>query len=220
MSKNTSNELPKSKKGLTVTLIVILSVAALIAAALAAFSTIYYTEASVDVCWKSGEVTICGENITFPCTVDDFEKQLDTTISESDYSDVIKPVTVSGENGYSTFKVFVYGDWVTGIIVDLCDLSSADDIILPGNVTLDDDLDDIKKKYRTGLLNIYYNEWSEEIAYNLTSSGHRYIDFDSYCVDFGAIEGEIQEVSYYYNPDEFYDRETGTQITIKDEYTN
>lgn len=221
MKKSSVQTEKRPRKALTTVLIIIFSTLAVIASIFCILSIMYYTEAAVDVCWKSGEIIICDESITIPCKVEDFERQLDTKIGENENSDVIKPVNMNKKGHIISFSVYVHGDWITGIIVELRDLSSPDDVILPGNVTLDDDIDDITKEYRTGLLNIYHSHWSEDIINSdCISSGYRYIDFKSYCVEIHTTDDFVDAISYYYNPDEFYDKETGTQITIKDEYTN
>ncbi|MBQ6569692.1 MAG: hypothetical protein IJL87_05505 [Clostridia bacterium] len=143
-----------------------------------AFVGTFFLEAKQDRPWKSGQVQIAGKNIQLPCDVDIFESTLNTKIVDSKFSDVIKNVEINIDSaGTLKFNVYVENNLVTGIMVDAKRSNPNEDsfitanerylsenIVFPGNVTIETPIKEIKKLYGTKPFNSSYTYWDEKIG--------------------------------------------------------
>ncbi len=186
-------------------LTVILVCAGVFALAFGALAAVYYYEAGRPVCWKSGEVTISGQTITLPCTVEEFEAALDVQIPDEGVTDFFRTVTVVSGMKTVSFKVYLPDglSTVNGIVVYADSVGDRSGIVFPGGVTLNSDIDTVNELYATEPLNIYHSQWSEEIGTSkLISAGYRYVDRNSFQVQVCTFDGEVDEIFYCYIADE------------------
>ena len=184
---------------------VVLGIFGVLALAVGTLVAVYYYEDSQPTCWKSGEVTICGQPITLPCSVEEFESALDVRIPDEGVTDFFRMVTVDKGGKTVTFKVYLPNglSTVNGIVVYEDCVGDPDGIVFPGGVTLESDIAKVRELYSTSPLNIYHSYWSEEIGTNkILSEGYRYVDRSSFQVQVCTSDGVVDEIFYCYIADE------------------
>ena len=117
---------------------------------------VYGTEFLQDKDWKSGKVLIGEHILTLPCSLGEFERNLNPEIVfNKDLVDT-RNVNVNSLN----FMIHVSKDVIKGITVavDEDDENSRellDDIVFPSKVTVSTDFDDVDKRYGSVPLNVF-----------------------------------------------------------------
>lgn len=140
----------------------LLTVVCVVVAFVVLFGGIYCTEYFSNMVWKNGKVLIGDNILTLPCSVEKFERTLNPEIIFDKDMENVRNVKV----GSVRFSIEVKDDMVTGIILGakkddetdntgINDRDIADDVIFPGNVTVNTGLKKIKNTYSSAPLNIF-----------------------------------------------------------------
>ena len=103
--------------------------------------------------------------------------------------------------------LYIKGNEVVGLKVDISNLWNdeldtelGNIVTFPGNITTNSTIDEIKKTYKTGIINPSMREWSEEIRYGddaYESSGISYSG-DKYFISIDCKDEKVTSIFYYY----------------------
>ena len=185
------------------------------------FSTLFicdfYIEDTKVKKWDTGIVYINNQEIKLPCTIEELERDLNVTIDKSKIDDGYYELYLS-ENYFNIGDVtlvssdkcitlYIKGNEVVGLKVDISNLWNdeldtelGNIVTFPGNITANSKIDEIKKTYKTGIINPSMREWSEEIGYGddaYESSGISYSG-DKYFISIDCKDEKVTSIFYYY----------------------
>ena len=178
-----------------------------------------YTYEKSKISWDTGEVAILNNNITLPCKISDFEKQLGIKIDTSKISSLghyelrlTEDSTQINSNiridEYKKIDLMINDGYITGIDIDISnswnkqlDRELGKMVTFPQEITVNDTLEKIKNTYKTGLLNVFARDWDETIesydgdiySYGISYKGNHY------GINIKAINGEVKSIFYYYS---------------------
>ncbi len=168
------------------------------------FGALYLTEYFQRMVWHNGKVII-GENIiTLPCSIEEFERTLNPEIVFDKDVEHIRNVKV----GSVKFSIEVTDDMVTGIIVGankddetdntgMNDRDIADDIVFPGNISVNSSLGDIKRTYSSAPLNVFKGNCPVNLPGGEVHTCDSYKSL-KWKVEVYSVDSVITSISYYY----------------------
>lgn len=153
--------------------------------------------------WHNGKV-IVGENIiTLPCSIEEFERTLNPEIVFDKDVEHVRNVKV----GSVRFSIEVKDDMVTGIIVGankddevptgMNDRDIADDIVFPGNISVNSSLGDIKRTYSSAPLNVFKGNCPVNLPDGEVHTCDSYKSL-KWKVEVYSVDSVITSISYYY----------------------
>ena len=175
---NIVNEPKKKNKGL----IIGLSIVGVLILLVTIYVYLFKISEKQENVWESGTVSIMKTNIQLPCDIATFEQSLNTKIVKDEISDDYGTVKLNTSLGKQLkFQVMYQNNKVVGILLETNggldlyknDRDVASLITFPGGVNISSDINEVKEKYKTKPLNIWYNPFSEKIN-GWISSTHDY----------------------------------------------
>jgi len=174
---------------------------------------VVYLVERANVEWNTGEVIVSDQTITLPCKLEEFSEKTGWA-ADIEEGKVYKGdiVTVHWDEARSapgdisdipTIKLFIEDDRVTGIQVEFTgdgDYGSGSEdreyVEFPGGIDGENDFDDIFERYSTGPINIFVNDWSEELDSGITNHGYDF-RFEDHHMSVDAHDNEVTGIYYY-----------------------
>ena len=159
---------------------------------------VYGTEFLQDKDWKSGKVLIGEHILTLPCSLGDFERNLNPEIIFN--RELVDTRTVKVNS--LSFMIHVSKDVIRGItvLVDEEDENSRellDDIIFPSNVTVSSDFDDIDKRYGSVPLNVFKKGCFVNLPGGKKHECVKYANH-KWEIEVYSIDKKISSIRYFY----------------------
>lgn len=180
-----------------------LTVSCVFVAFIILFLSLFIVEYVQTTVWYSGTVLIGDNIITLPCPLGDFERKLNPEIIFSSDNENVRNVKV----GQLQFTIEVDDDMVTSIILgakkddsvdgDGNDRDVADDVVFPGSVTINSDINDVKKTYGTAPLNVFKGDCFVDLPAGEEHKCTSYANHE-WKVEVYTIDSIITSISYYY----------------------
>lgn len=182
----------------------LLTVVCVVVAFVVLFGGVYCTEYFSNMVWKNGKVLIGDNILTLPCSVEKFERTLNPEIIFDKDMENVRNVKV----GSVRFSIEVKDDMVTGIILGakkddetdntgINDRDIADDVIFPGNVTINTGLKKIKNTYSSAPLNIFKGSCPVNLPGGEVHACDSYSNND-WKIEIYSIDSIITSIRYYY----------------------
>lgn len=169
------------------------------------FICMFYIENLKPKKWDTGVVYINGEKITLPCTISEFEQNMNLKIDTNEIDNL----------GYynlylNSLKLSIEENNIRGIWVDISNLWNDElytelgaSIVFPEGITANSTIKEIKETYNTGIINPAVRDWSETVENLVTgekiySYGFQYSG-DKYNIHIECENGKVESILYYCN---------------------
>ena len=168
------------------------------------FICMFYIEDLKPKKWDTGIIYINGKMITLPCTISEFEQNINVEIDTNKI----------GSSGYynvysNSFQLIIKENVLEGIKIDISNLWNDEldtelgaSVVFPEGITANSSIEEIKEVYNTGIINPAMRDWSEEVLnYNtggiINSYGFKYSG-DKYDISIDCKNGKVKSIFYYY----------------------
>lgn len=168
--------------------------------------------------WDTGIVYINNTKIELPCTISEFEKNMNVEI-EVDKIDTLgsyelyliqNNLSIGDYNIVSGkyIELEIEGDVIKGIKIDISnswnndlDEELGNMVVFPGGITANSKIEEIQQAYKTGIINSPMREWSEEIVDDRTNTtqysyGFKYSG-NKYDISIDTKDGKVHSIYIY-----------------------
>lgn len=167
------------------------------------FLSLFIVEYVQSTVWHTGTVLIGDNIVTLPCSLNEFERQLNPEIIFDSENQSVRNVKV----GSLKFTIEVEDGMVKAIILgakkddatdtDGNDRDVADDVVFPGSITINSDISDVKKVYGTTPLNVFKGDCFVNLPAGEEHKCTRYANRE-WKIEVYTIDSRITSISYYY----------------------